>query len=231
MDSVIPPGRRRRASGVATPASDDKREGILRAAEALFHAQGYAGTTLQQIADALGVTKPYVYYYFDSKQQLFETLSWTPAVACFTVLDDPALAALPPHEQAAQGIERLVRATLAHHPAAFFAYREPQAYRPAYQAAQRRLARHFYDRLCVLLEAGRAAGRLQFDETRITALSACSLPGFLYSWYRPEGRLPAEAVVRTLSALAWRVIGLLPAPTAAPATPPHPPSPRRRPAP
>ncbi|OYV01192.1 MAG: TetR family transcriptional regulator, partial [Burkholderiales bacterium PBB5] len=74
--------------------------------------------------------------------------------------------------------------------------------------AQKRLAHHFYDQFCALLERGRAEGTLHFDETRITALAACSLPGFLYSWYRPDGRLPAEAVVQLLRQLACRVIGL-----------------------
>jgi AcrR family transcriptional regulator len=191
-----------------TAGTDGKREAILRAAEALFHTQGYARTTIDQVAAQLQVSKPYVYYYFHNKQQLFETLSWTPTVACFTVLDDPALAALPAHQAASQALERLIRATLSHYPAAFFAYREPQAYRPEYLDAQKRLAHHFYDQFCALLERGRAEGTLHFDETRITALAACSLPGFLYSWYRPEGRLPAEAVVQLLRQLACRVIGL-----------------------
>ncbi|HKB53052.1 MAG TPA: TetR/AcrR family transcriptional regulator, partial [Ramlibacter sp.] len=51
---------------------------------------------------------------------------------------------------------------------------------------------------------------LDFRETRITALAACSLPGFLYSWYRPDGRLSPGEVVDELTQLAWRVIGLRP---------------------
>lgn len=199
-------GRRRQRA--PTEGTDAKRERILRAAERLFHEQGYERTTIDQIAAALGVTKPYVYYYFDNKQQIFEVLSWAPAVACFTVLDAPEQQALPPHERVARALEQLIRVTIAHYPAAFFPYREPQVYRPEYLDAARELANHFYDQLCALLEQGRTDGRLRFNETKITALAACSLPGFLYNWYRPDGRLPPEAVVRELSRLAWRVIGL-----------------------
>ena len=81
-------------------------------------------------------------------------------------------------------------------------------YRPEYLAAQKQLAHHFYDRLCALLEQGRRDGSFDFSETRITAMAACSLPGFLYAWYRPDGRLGPEEMVRELSKLAWRVIGL-----------------------
>lgn len=192
----------------ATAGTDVQRERILQAAAGLFAAQGYASTTMEQIVRALGVTKPFVYYYFRDKQEIFETLSWRPAVACFTALDfadgDPRRAS----EKVMEGLSRLIRATIAHQPVAFFPYREPQVYRPEYLAAQKKLARHFYDKLCPLLEESRRDGDLDFRETKITALAACSLPGFLYNWYRPDGRLSPDEVADELTELASRVIGL-----------------------
>ena len=200
-----PPRGRQKAD---TARTDEKRESILRAAEGLFAEQGYANTTIDQIAQRLGVTKPFIYYYFHNKLEIFEQLSWRPAVACLTSMDFAADDPRPAHEKVTEGIERLIRATLAHYPAAFFPYREPQVYRPEYLVAQKKLANHFYDRLCALLEQGRSEGMFDFDETRITALAACSLPGFLYNWYRPDGRMGPEELVQTLAPLAWRVLGL-----------------------
>jgi AcrR family transcriptional regulator len=156
----------------------------------------------------LGVTKPYVYYYFHNKQEIFETLCWRPSVACFTAMDFPEDDRRPAHTKVAEGMERLIRSTIEHHPAAFFPYREPQVFRPEYLAMQKKLANHFYERLCALMEEARADGMLDFKETRLTAQAACSLPGFLYHWYRPDGRLSPAEVVRELSQLAWRVLGL-----------------------
>ncbi|WP_227001375.1 TetR/AcrR family transcriptional regulator [Pulveribacter suum] len=191
-----------------TPGSADKRERILAVAEQLFAAQGYASTTMEQIVQALGVTKPFVYYYFRNKLEIFELLSWRPAVACFTALDFAQGDVRPAHEKVAAGMEQLIRATIAHYPAAFFPYREPQVYTERFVAAQRRLANHFYERLCQLLEQGRAEGWFDVGEVRIAAQAACSLPGFLYQWYRPDGRLPPEAMVAELTQLACRVLGL-----------------------
>lgn len=197
-----------RRQKTATPGTDAKRARILQVAERLFASQGYANTTLAQIVAELGVSKPFVYYYFHNKQEIFETLSWRAAVACFTTMDFAADDARAAHVKVTQGLERLIRATMAHYPAAFFAYREPQVYRPEYLLAQKKLANHFYDQLCPLLEQGRRDGQFDFNETRITALAACSLPGFLYAWYRPDGRLSADAVAHELTRLAWRVLGL-----------------------
>ena len=192
----------------STPGTDAKRAQILSTAERLFHAQGYAHTTMEQIVLELGVTKPYVYYYFHNKLEIFETLSWAPTVEGFTSMDFDEGDTRPAHEKVMAGLERLIRATIAGYPAAFFPYREPQVYRPEYMAAQKRIANHFYERLCSLLEQGRAEGSFDFDDTRVTAQAACSLPGFLYNWYRPDGRMPPEAMVQQLTRLAGRVLGL-----------------------
>ena len=37
----------------------------------------------------------------------------------------------PAHVKVSEGLDRLIRATINHHPAAFFAYREPQVCRPS----------------------------------------------------------------------------------------------------
>lgn len=199
------PAARRARGGVP---SEDKREGILKVAEQLFAAQGYANTTIEQIADQLSVTKPYIYYYFSGKQEIFETLSWRPTVACFSVMDFPLEDRRPAHVKVVEGLEKLVRTTLHHYPSAFFAYLEPQVYTPEYTAAQKRIANRFYDRLCALMEQARDDGMLDFKDTKVTALAACSVVGFLFYWYRPNGRLSREQIIRELTESACRVIGL-----------------------
>ncbi|WP_234262822.1 TetR/AcrR family transcriptional regulator [Hydrogenophaga sp. NFH-34] len=191
-----------------TAGTDVQRERILRVAETLFAAQGYAQTTIEQIVRALGVTKPFVYYYFKDKQEIFETLSWRPSVECFTALDFADLDDRRASEKVREGLQRLIRATIANHPAAFFPYREPQVYRAEYLAAVKRLANHFYDRLVPLLEQARRDGDLDFRDAKLAALAACSLPGFLYSWYRTDGRLSPEAVTDELTELAMRLLGV-----------------------
>src|SRR3954471_16407832 len=51
-----------------------RRELIEGAAARLFAARGYAGTTLDDVAAAAGVTKPIVYRHFGSKKDLYLAL-------------------------------------------------------------------------------------------------------------------------------------------------------------
>lgn len=52
-------------------ASGDGRERILNAAYLLFIRHGYAEVSMQQIADAVGLTKATMYHHFRSKDDLF----------------------------------------------------------------------------------------------------------------------------------------------------------------
>ena len=47
---------------------------IVNAAESLFATQGYAGTTLRQIAAAAGLKEPGIYNHFGGKQELYEAV-------------------------------------------------------------------------------------------------------------------------------------------------------------
>ncbi|MDW3223059.1 MAG: TetR family transcriptional regulator C-terminal domain-containing protein [Paracoccaceae bacterium] len=50
------------------------RSRILDAALEVFSQHGYRGTTLDQIADAAGLSKPNILYYFEGKEEIHVTL-------------------------------------------------------------------------------------------------------------------------------------------------------------
>ena len=52
----------------------EKREIILEAALDVLSAHGFRGSTIDQIADAAGMSKPALLYYFRTKEEIYETL-------------------------------------------------------------------------------------------------------------------------------------------------------------
>lgn len=198
----------RRRSVEQEQARDRKREEILRVAEDLFFRQGYAGTTLDGIASALGVTKPYVYYYFRSKEDIFETLCWQASVACLTAMHVEPGDTRSPEERIREGLRRFVSANITYFKAGTFAYRERGVLRPEFYRKLRTLARRFYREFCALLDEGRAAGVLEFDDTKLTALAVGSVAGFMYTWYKPDGPIGPEEMADQLLRIMQRIIGM-----------------------
>ena len=57
-----------------TRIQTEKRERILEAALEVFSMHGFRGATIDQIAEAAGMSKPNLLYYFRSKEAIHETL-------------------------------------------------------------------------------------------------------------------------------------------------------------
>lgn len=57
-----------------TRIQQEKRDLILEAALEVFSARGFRGATIDQIAEAAGMSKPNLLYYFRSKEDIHETL-------------------------------------------------------------------------------------------------------------------------------------------------------------
>jgi AcrR family transcriptional regulator len=193
-----------------TQACIDKRERILAVAEDLFYHHGFAGTTVDMICAELGVTKPYVYYYFQDKHEIVETIAWRASVACLSTMKFPADDQRPAHVKLAEGLQRWVAACVEHFRGSTLAFRVTAALRPEFRTELRTLANDFYADLGALMEEGRRQGALSFDDTTVTAMSMGGVVGFMYTWYRPDGRLPPEELAERLTATLFKMIGLRP---------------------
>ena len=62
------------ATAPLTRIQKKNREAILDAALGVFAAEGFRGATLDQIAEAAGLSKPNVLYYFPSKEAIYTQL-------------------------------------------------------------------------------------------------------------------------------------------------------------
>lgn len=52
----------------------ETRDRILDAAEDVFNESGYSNTTLNEIAEAAGVTRGAIYWHFKNKEDLFQAM-------------------------------------------------------------------------------------------------------------------------------------------------------------
>jgi AcrR family transcriptional regulator len=64
VSTATPPPRRRRMSRA------DRERQMLDVAEEIFGARGYAATSMDEVAERCGVSKPMIYEYFGSKEGL-----------------------------------------------------------------------------------------------------------------------------------------------------------------
>jgi len=135
MDAEKPPPARRR-----TPRGQGRAR-LIEAAADLFATQGVSGTSLQSIADRLGVTKAAVYHQFASKDDIVIAVA-EPVIARLASIADAA-ASLAPTEARTVAIEGLVDLALAERGTAATMRRDPTMAQllDAYEPYTRQIAR------------------------------------------------------------------------------------------
>src|SRR3954464_1282669 len=82
----------------------DTRDRILSVGLRLFATQGYANTTLREIADELGVTKAALYFHYKTKEEILNGILLGHLEAINTMLDEAT-----PHVSTLGGREELLR--------------------------------------------------------------------------------------------------------------------------
>jgi AcrR family transcriptional regulator len=147
---------------MATPT--DRREVILERAADLFARQGVAGTTVREIAEAVGILSGSLYHHFASKDEIVEAIV-NGFMADLVKRYDAVLASdLSPADRL-RGLVRGSLETVADHPHATEIYQNDARYLQVEGAPAdvRRYAREVRTAWIQVLEQGQAAGVFRRD--------------------------------------------------------------------
>jgi AcrR family transcriptional regulator len=163
------------------------RETILSQAAILFAEHGYEGTSLQEVAAAVGITKAAVYHYFPTKQVMYEAI----VVDILERLDSHVRTSV---EGVAGHRERLRQIMLSH--ADFFEANYTAFVtlihgisglsRPVSEAET--AVRDRYEGLVRdAVRAGKKSGDLKVTHPDVAARAVLSMLNWMSRWYRPSG--------------------------------------------
>ncbi len=185
------------------PERTPREREILDAAAAVFHEKGYAASSIQDVADAVGILKGSLYYYIDSKEDLL-----------FAILQDT-------HRESMRRLARWqqiegdplvrLRAFIEGHVTANIAnrikigvflhdFRSLSPERRADIVADR----DTYDSwVRDLVRDGQDQGLVAADlDPKIAAMALLGMMNWTYQWYDPEGDVTPHELARNFADLA-----------------------------
>ena len=184
---------------------EERRRQIVAAAADIFHTKGYRAATLDDVAEAVGVTKAALYYYVSGKRDLL----WNVYVDAGQTL----LRAVEPVllDSGADPVEKLRRVVHAHVDLVtrerelmdvfFREWRELPAEK---QAAVREYEKRYVDLLERTVAAGIAMGLLQPLPPRMVVFGLLGMLNWLVRWYRPGGPMRPEEIADVFLAMVCR---------------------------
>jgi AcrR family transcriptional regulator len=184
------PARERSTEG---NGSKKRQREIIDAAADIFHRKGYSDTSVQDVADAVGILKGSLYYYIDSKEDLLFRMLLEVHEDAKAVVTETAALDLPPLERLRIYVQRHVEYNASNLAKIAVYYHDFGLLTPKRKKAiigQRKFYETFVRGLIV-----EAQERGEVDDAIDPILVSNAIFGlvnWIYTWYNPKGSITPE---------------------------------------
>ena len=174
-------------------ARDEKREAVLRMAVQLFLEQGYHGTTLNDVAERLNITKPALYNYFRSKEEiLYEcwAIGHERVDDCIEEIDAEGGKGLAKLRKLIARYAEVMTTDSGKSMVRFDVNDLNEDNRKVVRAAKRKIDRAFR----TYIRDGIADRSIRSCDVKLSAFAIAGSLNWIGHWYQPSGALSAESI-------------------------------------
>lgn len=185
-----------------------KRKRILEEAVQQFFEKGFEATSLESIAEGLGMTKQFIYSRFRSKAELLVHVCKAGAAAADETVAFSATLVGDPATRLAQIIRFFVRLQIEHRREVALYFREAKSLPAEEGIAIDASKQQFHRMLRTLLNEGAASGQFEIADASLAASALGGMASWAFTWFQPDGRWVADLVARELAVLALRTVGV-----------------------
>jgi len=182
------------ARASTNPRKELVREQLIDIAAELFDSKGYVQTSINDIAQALGLGRSAVYHYFRNKEEmlaaLVESEALTPSHRLQELMAEPSLSPTERLRRAVvDGIVRRLSSGARFILLSRLETQIPEALGPLYNQGRR----HIYDFYVRCISDGMASGEFRTVDPKVTAFAVIGMANWTSRWYSPSGsRTPTE---------------------------------------
>lgn len=178
-----------------------RRRQILDVSTELFHAHGYHATSLDEIAERIGFTKPAIYYYFASKEDILFEIVDQIVDRGLERMQALATREAPAAERLHDLLVENTRVTLEHRTANTVFYDERGLLSPEREQAIRAREREYTAVVHALYAEGVADGELLDVDPSVATSTLLGASIWTLRWFRPDGALSIDEVAAEVARL------------------------------
>lgn len=175
------------------------KQKIVEESIKLFEIKGYSETSIQDIVDALGVTKGTFYYYFDSKEQLLMDIQLMYINELLAkqqqILHDPGKDC---KTKVFENVQLLIKQIKTHGRKAKIFFRELINLNQDHYVIIKNKRSQFRLNLQKMIEMGMEKGEFRTDlRADLVTFSILGMCNWSYHWFNPDGPVPDDELIQT----------------------------------
>ena len=194
----------RQAKAKVTPIwrKEARADHIYRVAAEIMCRKGYEATSMNDIADAVGLTKAGMYHYIQGKEHLlFEIMTFAMDMVDENVIA-PTRAIEDPEERLRTLVQRHAGRILEVGGEVTILLEEMWALTPAHRRIIRGRKREYFEMVRQTLQQLASAGKLRQVDPSVATFSLFGMINWISRWYRRDGKIAKEAVLKDFTELA-----------------------------
>lgn len=184
---------------------DLKKDAVLRTAASLFVERGFHRTTISDVANRLGLTKPAVYHYFESKDQILLECYRRGGEMINAALDEAENKTETGYGRVASFISSFVRVVVVD-VGACLAQIDDSDLPEDNRAEIRHVRKGIEARLRSYLTQGVSDGSVRSCDVAMTAFAIITALNGVGTWYREGGRLTIDQIAEHMVDLFGRAL-------------------------
>lgn len=198
-------GERRSAANKEPRASyQNRREEISRAAVTVFHRLGYNAASVSAVAAEMGVDRASLYYYFSSKEQMFDEIVRSVLEENSALAARIAASGISPVRKMREIVTSLMISYSDNYPLLFVYIREDLAHvsdkRSAWSKEMRSLNRSIEQAFIDIIEQGYADGSFRrIGSARTVTYGILGMLNWSHRWFKPERSESAHQIGTTFA--------------------------------
>jgi len=177
------------------------KEAILRQAAKLFREKGYRATSLEDVAAAFGVSRPAIYYYFSSKQEILTTIHRQARDKLYNTAEEIFQTGLSTAEKFQRLIENHIYVVATEATILGIYYEEDKELDPDYFREVQTSRREYTYKIIELYKKGKEEKVFRDVNPVIPVFTVLGAANWVYRWFREDGPLSAQEIARIMAEL------------------------------
>jgi len=183
---------------------EPRRDAVIDSAASLFAENGFAATSVREVAEKAQITKAGLYYHIREKEDLLQRICEHSIAAvlegAYRVLENEA----EPGARLAGLIRSHIEYFVGHPSNLRVLTREMGALSPKPRARVAKLEHEYLDLIRGVIRDGQAAGLFRALDPTVAAFTMLTVMNNLFDWYDPRGRISPTTLVQQIETILFQ---------------------------
>jgi len=179
----------------------NRKDLIHQTAQNLFRQNGYAATSMRDLAEGVGIEAASLYSHIKSKEEILQYICFKMADEFFEGLEEIETSDFAPEKKLYAAIKKHLEVIANNRDAAAVFFHDWRHLSEPFLSDFRQMRRRYENSFRHIINEGMESGIFKKGDTKFIVLTIFSAMNWTYDWYNPKKKLNADDLANDLCSI------------------------------